>query len=635
MKTGYGVVHRLTQAEVDAGKADAINGARIEIIDANGAPTGVAYESGAAGVAPTLLVTGNNINAVLQSTAGIGWEKVQANTANYAIVRPTTGASLDLHIEVGGTLAALTVANWPIPAGGVDQLRIRNMSAVAQSFTATGFSGIVTADGNAATSGSYSIPVDMAVHITIDEDGWIQVTPMGQEVSQSEMDSGLAGKANTGHAHTGTYEPANSNIQTHVAAAHAPATAEQNVQPDWNAASGDAQILNKPTIPAAVTVNNTLNSTSTTEALSANQGKVLQDGKQATLVSGTNIKTVNGASVVGSGNVTIASDLPGGTPTTLSDEGLVSGTATIDRTTVSGQTILSYTTPGATTFTPPAGVTNIEYLVVAGGGGGGYAQAAGRSAGGGGAGGLRAGTIAVTQQSYAVAVGGGGLAGTSGTPHGGNGGAASIGALVSTVGGGGGGNGAGAAANAGNVGGSGGGGSSYSTPGAGGAGTAGEGNNGGAGDSDNEGGGGGGASAAGGVGDTTTNIGGAGGAGSASTITGVSVTYAGGGGGGALSSTVPAGTGGAGGAGGGGAGGTSGAGVAGEANKGGGGGGAGASDANGGAGGSGIIIVRFPTQTRTYNALTSFADNAAALAGSKKVGEFYRKTSDGSVQQVQ
>jgi hypothetical protein len=53
------------------------------------------------------------------------------------------------------------------------------------------------------------------------------------------------------------------------------------------------------------TVNNTLTSISTTEALSAAQGKVLQDGKQATLVSGTNIKTINGSSVLGGGNLVI------------------------------------------------------------------------------------------------------------------------------------------------------------------------------------------------------------------------------------------------------------------------------------------------------------------------------------------
>ena len=59
------------------------------------------------------------------------------------------------------------------------------------------------------------------------------------------------------------------------------AGAEVNVQSDWNASSGDAQILNKPTIPSATTVVDNLTSTSTTSALSANQGKVLKDALDA------------------------------------------------------------------------------------------------------------------------------------------------------------------------------------------------------------------------------------------------------------------------------------------------------------------------------------------------------------------
>lgn len=44
-------------------------------------------------------------------------------------------------------------------------------------------------------------------------------------------------------------------------------------------------------------------------ALSAYQGKVLNDTKQNVLVSGTNIKTINGYSVLGSGNLSIVPDL--------------------------------------------------------------------------------------------------------------------------------------------------------------------------------------------------------------------------------------------------------------------------------------------------------------------------------------
>lgn len=48
-----------------------------------------------------------------------------------------------------------------------------------------------------------------------------------------------------------------------------------------------------------------LTSSSTTSPLSANQGRVLQSTKQDKLVSGTNIRTINGASILGSGDIAI------------------------------------------------------------------------------------------------------------------------------------------------------------------------------------------------------------------------------------------------------------------------------------------------------------------------------------------
>lgn len=150
---------------------------------------------------PQEMVHAANINTVLSAAGGAGWEKVQATTSNYVITRPTSGAGLDLHIEAG-TLAALTAANWPVPATGVDQLRIRNFSGAAKTLTAGAGWNIVTADGNPLTSGSYSIPDDRAVEVTLDPNGFAQVVPWGGEVTQAEFTSGLASKAATTHAHT-------------------------------------------------------------------------------------------------------------------------------------------------------------------------------------------------------------------------------------------------------------------------------------------------------------------------------------------------------------------------------------------------------------------------------------------------
>ena len=101
--------------------------------------------------------------------------------------------------------------------------------------------------------------------------------------------------------------------------------------------------------------------------------------------------------------------------------------------------IQSFTATG--TWTCPAGVTQVDYLVVAGGGGGGWF-----GAGGGGAGGFRAGTgLSVTAgTTYTVTVGAGGATGSgteiTASSRGANG-ADSIFSTITSTGGGGGGSG--------------------------------------------------------------------------------------------------------------------------------------------------------------------------------------------------
>lgn len=51
-----------------------------------------------------------------------------------------------------------------------------------------------------------------------------------------------------------------------------------------------------------------ITSTSQTDALSANQGRVLNINKQDKLISGTNLKTINNESLLGSGNITVSAE---------------------------------------------------------------------------------------------------------------------------------------------------------------------------------------------------------------------------------------------------------------------------------------------------------------------------------------
>lgn len=252
-----------------------------------------------------------------------------------------------------------------------------------------------------------------------------------------------------------------------------------------------------------------------------------------------------------------------------------------------------YTNAGTNTFTAPAGVTQVEYLVVGGGGGGGgFPSGSYGGGGGGGAGGLLsnidgAPMTVVAGSNYTVVVGAAGTGGSGGTP-GGNGGTSRFHTVYAAGGGGG----ASSGNNNGRAGGSGGGGR-LNTSGLGGSGIAGQGRNGGSGASSGSSAGGGGGASTTGTNGLTGGVGGPGGAGSSNRITGAWVAYAGGGGGGGYGNS-----GGVGGLGGGGRAPTvRGAGSNAVANTGGGGGGATGSTSgnafNGGAGGSGIVVIRY------------------------------------------
>jgi hypothetical protein len=68
-----------------------------------------------------------------------------------------------------------------------------------------------------------------------------------------------------------------------------------------------------------------------------------------------------------------------------------------------------FTTVGSATFTPPAGVTSVEYLIVAGGGSGKFQNSLYNGGSGGGAGGLLTGTGYPVSGSLGITVGAGGV----------------------------------------------------------------------------------------------------------------------------------------------------------------------------------------------------------------------------------
>ena len=74
-----------------------------------------------------------------------------------------------------------------------------------------------------------------------------------------------------------------------------------------------------------------------------------------------------------------------------------------------GTCFRSFTTTGATTWTPAAGVTSIDYLVVGGGGGGQGQASCGDSCKGGAGGTVKTGTLTIADSTQVtINVGGGG-----------------------------------------------------------------------------------------------------------------------------------------------------------------------------------------------------------------------------------
>jgi len=103
-----------------------------------------------------------------------------------------------------------------------------------------------------------------------------------------------------------------------------------------------------------------------------------------------------------------------------------------DTTTVPGYTVVMWNQSGTNNWTPPVGITSLEWLVVAGGGSGSFDRG-----GGGGAGGFRNGTnVSIGTSSIPISVGAGGATETS--TEGNDGSDSQFGNILSKGGGGGG-----------------------------------------------------------------------------------------------------------------------------------------------------------------------------------------------------
>lgn len=271
------IAYTATQVEITAGSFTAKSGGTIHVVDANGQLTGVQYDVGAANVAPTLAVTGGNINTVLQSAGGGSYPKIQVQGANIALTYAAHNAKT-VHVEVAtlpavSSLAALVTSDWKDGTAFRDAMfYIQNHSGADIVFSVSvgtgNFAGMAEL-GNQDVSAGFTIPDVTEALVKINSDGWVQISISSQMVTQGELDTGLAAKANATHSHA----------LADVTNAAAVATTG-NPAMDGTAALGIATV-----------------------AARSDHVHPSDTAKQAALISGTNIKTVDGQSLIGSGNL--------------------------------------------------------------------------------------------------------------------------------------------------------------------------------------------------------------------------------------------------------------------------------------------------------------------------------------------
>lgn len=148
VKVGTPIIYRMTQADITAGLATPLSGGFIEIIDVSNIPTGVIYQTGAAGVAPSQLETSSslqkhNFTATIPPTVnddfadgysvGSRWVDI-TNDESYICVDSTTGFAVWSQTTVG-TIAEVSGLQTVLDAKLAKASNLSDLPSVATAKT--------------------------------------------------------------------------------------------------------------------------------------------------------------------------------------------------------------------------------------------------------------------------------------------------------------------------------------------------------------------------------------------------------------------------------------------------------------------------------------------------------------------
>ena len=178
------------------------------------------------------MVAGNNVSL---TPSGANMTISSVNTTSVDSTNAQTGAFYSL-VEDGDTIKALKTG-----------------TGIAMTTDSGSAGDVITISSTVNTSGLLTNGI-----VTIEDSSDDTQNASGGDILKFAEDStSTIGWAVTMSSNTITITPELSGYNngnwntayTHSQATHAPTNAEQNVQSDWNSGSGDAHILNKPSIP--------------------------------------------------------------------------------------------------------------------------------------------------------------------------------------------------------------------------------------------------------------------------------------------------------------------------------------------------------------------------------------------------
>ena len=370
------VAARITQQDIDNWDAAAGGGSS----DPN-AITGITMNGNAVSVSSRVAALGTVVTAQTQlskgTATGTGNVVTDINVSNHQITlaKSYSAAPADQFVTLSGAahnkITSLSGATTGINATLTAHTNNGDIHVTAAQKTAwsgkqDAITDLAAIRSNAASGMSAYNNVNALSAGTISELGKKSNTGHTHTISEvSGLQTALDGKSGTGHTHsdyatTGTVNTLNNTVTAHTANtaihvttaqtaawngkqdaindlatirsnAEAGAAKVSNVQSDWNATTGLAVILNKPTIPSApgtlTTTATTAQSTATNEALTGNISlhKVSKTGSYNDLANKPAIPTVPAWATASTKPTYTASEV-GALPTGTTLDGIADGT---------------------------------------------------------------------------------------------------------------------------------------------------------------------------------------------------------------------------------------------------------------------------------------------------------------------